>query len=488
MPRSGGLRRLLQAVFGLCASATIVASPWMVGSASVHSQQLLFAGSALTLFLGALVRSCSTNGTARASSCAIPYGIAFSCGALFLGLMLCQALHPSHEVVITGWTWELKALGTSFAGPTSLAAPFDFIAADFIPYKNAWRFLLIFSVAWLYAGGLALGLVERKDALRWVQWVGVNAALLAIVCIVHRALEEKETLWHFRDTVAFTGSPVFFYKNHNGAYLAALLAVVLGLAATDKNWLRRAWEAVALGLWVATLAVNSRAAVACASLWLVIYAVWRWWAAGHQQPRLGWRTFLVAISVAGLLAFAVAKTGGRKVVARFDEAAKNPIEFIQGGAHRAMLRQVACEMWQDRPIFGWGGGSYLYLFNGHQERVPELRRQIYQQQPTLNRFYMMSADSDWVEFLVEYGIAGVALLCTASVAFLWICWRRRRWTLPFALFLSLGAMGLALHAYYDHILRNQALLLLYLSLLVVASKLACAAPLPGDGQTDAERE
>ena len=100
---------------------------------------------------------------------------------------------------------------------------------------------------------------EREDARRWALIVGVNAAALAAVCIVHRALGAELTLWKYRDTVAFTGSPVFFYKNHNGAYLAASLAVVLGLATMAKEMTRRRiWEGIGLALWVATLAVNSR--------------------------------------------------------------------------------------------------------------------------------------------------------------------------------------------------------------------------------------
>jgi O-antigen ligase len=104
--------------------------------------------------------------------------------------------------------------------------------------------------------------------------------------------------------------------------------------------------------------------------------------------------------------------------------------------------------------------------------VPQLRAQIYREQPNLNRFYMVSADSDWVEFLVEYGVVGVALLIAAAGILAVAWWRWRGWTQNLPLFLGLGAVGIILHGYLDHVLRNPALLLLVSGLLVVAVRLA----------------
>jgi O-antigen ligase len=135
-------------------------------------------------------------------------------------------------------------------------------------------------------------------------------------------------------------------------------------------------------------------------------------------------------------------------------------------------------MWQDQPAWGWGGGAYMYLFNTYQEQVPQLRAQIYREQPNLNRFYMVNADSDWVEFLVEYGVVGIALLCATVVSMASALWRWRAWSQGLPLFLGLGAVGIILHGYLDHVLRNPALLLLLSGLLVVAVRLAVPRDLP----------
>jgi hypothetical protein len=475
-PRRRGISHgAARQVFLFFAGVTIVAAPWMLGSASVQAQQFLLIGALGTFLAGILVRR-STHLTPGAKAAWRMQRLALAVGLVFLGLLFWQATNPSHEVLISGKSWQLMELGHASGVPSSLAAPFDSLRGDFLPYKNAWRYLLIFSVAWIYAAGLAVGLVEREDAKRWVLVVGINAIALAIVCIIHRAADEELTLWKFRDTVAFTGSPVFFYKNHNGAYLAALLAVVLGLAAAAKQTgQRHVWHAIALALWVATLAVNSRVATGCATLWLIVYGLWSWrHAAARADRKKEGNVWAAPLVIAAVVVILVGLTGGGKLLGRFSQALQAPGDFIQGGQHRVLLRQIGCEMWLDRPVFGWGGGAYLYLFNGHQTRVPEVVETMYREQPNLNRLYMVSADCDWVEFLVEYGAAGVALMLFAAGTLVFACWRWDGWKQGLPFFLTLGAVGLALHAWYDHILRNQALMVLFLSLLVVGARLAAS--------------
>jgi hypothetical protein len=77
-----------------------------------------------------------------------------------------------------------------------------------------------------------------------------------------------------------------------------------------------------------------------------------------------------------------------------------------------------------------------------------------------------------VEFLVEYGVVGLSLLVAAGALLAVAWWRWRGWAPGLPLFLGLGAAGILLHGYLDHILRNPALLILLAGLLVVAMRLA----------------
>jgi O-antigen ligase len=184
-----------------------------------------------------------------------------------------------------------------------------------------------------------------------------------------------------------------------------------------------------------------------------------------------WRWAVPALGLAAVVTL-VSITGGGKMLGRFSHAISSPMDFLQGGHYRVLLRELGKEMWLDRPAFGWGGGAYLYLFNSHHNRVPEVAATMYREQPNLNRLYMVSADCDWMEFLVEYGAVGVGLLLVAAGALAFACWGWDGWKQGLPFFITLGASGLALHAWYDHVLRNQALLVLFLSLLVVGTRLA----------------
>lgn len=470
--RSPGARLVVKNAFWTGAIFTTVAAPWMLGGHPLSTQWWLLAGALLTFVAGAAVRgmSPSTSGSRRAwrvQRAALVVGLAF------LGFIYLQARNPSLRVHFSGNLWTLSQLPAA-PGPHSIDAPFDDLRGDWLPYKNAWRYLLIFGTAWLFAAGLALGLVERSGAVRWMRLVAANTGALALVCLIHRVSGAKRTLWHYADTFDFTGSPIFFYKNHNGAYLAASMAIVLAVAAAaGTRSHRRVWELVALLTWAATVAVNSRVATACATLWGILYLVWRWRQARAAGDRVLTRSRIVIAGCVAAAAIAlVVAAGGGRALGRFAPALHSPMDFLQGGGFRAITREVGVEMWKDAPVWGWGGGAYMYLFNSYHPRVPAVAQWVYREQPNLNRFVAPGLNCDWIEFLVEYGAAGVALLAAAFVIAVSACWRWRREAPAGAFFLMLAAAGLVGHAYFDYVLRNLAIVLLFLGTLVVAVRVS----------------
>lgn len=466
----------VRGVFLVVAVATAVAAPWMVGSQSVGAQWVLLWGALGTVVAGTAVHLFA-RGSREESGSRWVLGASLFCGALLMAELGFQVMNPSHAVISDGALWRLVPLAPDAGLPQSIAGRFS-EGGDYIPFKNAARYLLIFGAVWCYAAGLALGLVERADARLWLVCMGVNGIVMAVVCLAHRAMREELTLWRYQTTFDFTHSPIFFYKNHNGAYLAASLAIVLGLAASRRmGAMRGGWEVGALTLWLATVSVNSRAATAIATSWIALYVVCRVRAAIAERREVAkgaaaWLPGALPVFAMLLVAGVVfVKVGAMGALSRFGEAWRAPMDFVQGGWMRAMQREVALEMWRERPVWGWGGGSYVYLFNTYHVRVPELAAQVYREQPQLNRFYNPTANCDWVEFLVEYGAVGVGFMVAALAFPLGAWFRWRGWREPLPLFLMCGVAGLVLHAYLDYILRNPALLILGTGTLFAAVRM-----------------
>jgi len=120
----------------------------------------------------------------------------------------------------------------------------------------------------------------------------------------------------------------------------------------------------------------------------------------------------------------------------------------------------------------------MYLFNTYHRQVPEVVQYMYHEQPSLNRLVGPVINCDWVEFLVEYGVIGVGLLCLAvalavGAAFWW-----RKGAPGETLFLLYGAAGISIHAYFDYVLRNPAIMLLSLGTLVVLVRLSVPSRQP----------
>lgn len=445
----------------------------MLGSELLSTQWILLWAGAATLLTGAWARiqGQGTRGSERALRV---QAIVLLFGLLFLGLVFLQARNPTLRVALKGNLWQLVPLTEAGPGPHSLLAPFDRIPGDWLPYRNAWRYLLIYGAAWLYAAGMALGLLNRVDTLRWLRLVAVNAAVLSVVCIAHRLSGSRQTLWNFADTFDFTGSPVFFYKNHNGAYLAASLAAVLACAAADgETPRRRIWEGVALVTWIATITVNSRVAIGCATLWMLFYLGWRLRVArGAGERVFTGKRVVIALAASLVIGGAVAYVDGGRALKRFSPAWESPVDFLQGGHFRTLTRQVGIEMWKEQPAWGWGGGSYMYLFNTYHSLVPEVQQWVYREQPNLNRFVQPGLNCDWIEFLVEYGVIGVGLLVIALAVALGACARWWPGAPTASGFVIAGIAGILLHAYFDYVLRNPAILQLMLGLLIVAVRLS----------------
>jgi O-antigen ligase len=170
----------------------------------------------------------------------------------------------------------------------------------------------------------------------------------------------------------------------------------------------------------------------------------------------------------------------RETLARFGEFSGRPGAVLTGGHFRPLQHRVAWLMVADRPWLGWGGGSYLYLSPLYVERVPALM-QVLREQRQNHRPVFSHADGDWLEFIVEYGLTGAALLATVAVS--WAAWTlkriRRLGTEP--LVLAAGAGVVLAQATIDPVLRSPAVLSALVAVAWLVVTMAHAEEATGGG-------
>ena len=471
---SGGLRSARRAFLG-AAGFTSGAAPWLLGGEPVVAEWVLLVGAILTAVTGFRVRALCVRTYSGRSAWKVEQ-LCLACGALLLVLMLSQALNPAFRVEVQGETSRLVPLNPIPWLPQSIADAFD--GGGPLPvFRNAWRYLLIFGTGWLYVAGLAAGFRERENARSWARLMGVNAALLAAVSLLHAATGSKLAWWVFAGGGESGAGAVFLQKSQEGAYLAALLALVCGLAMEEKESRRRrrTWEVLALVLWGATLLADPRIATACASGWLIIY--WwlrrekRWHPSGELGVSGAWFLGAAVTAAAVSLIFTMGSITTEKT-ADGDEHELVGRNRAEVSSLHEMEREVGLAMWVDRPITGWGGGAYPTLFVFYGEKVVSMATYLHSLPPGKARPQSASARSDVVEFLVEYGVCGLVLLLAIFGAHLhgWIYWRG--WSEPLASFLIAGSVGLVIHAGFDSILRTPAPLFLFSGLQIAAVRLA----------------
>jgi O-antigen ligase len=210
---------------------------------------------------------------------------------------------------------------------------------------------------------LLFGLLRE---VRWtqklaLQCLGVLVALaLIFVCIGFVEYARKELLLNPRlvadsqNESYFRVNSLFFDPNIYGRFLAM---VMLGIAAV-VIWTQRVRD-VALGalllaiLWAGLVLSFSQSSFAALLVGLAVLAALRW--------SVKWTVIVCAVAVAiglgvvllapGSINLDLSKSNGA------DKATSGRVDLIKGGAR----------LFKDRPIFGWGSGSYSVVYRREED-------------------------------------------------------------------------------------------------------------------------
>lgn len=206
----------------------------------------------------------------------------------------------------------------------------------------------------------------------------------------------------------------FVYKNQFAAYVESVLGIAVFAAIRDRKS-PVAWMLVAAALFASVVASGSRAgSILCLAELILLPAIAyaRGWISGRSLIRTGALSILIAAAL-------VAVAGWQTTWRRLQEP--NPY------AERANFLRSSIEMARDRPVTGFGLGTWSAAY------------------PAYARFddgtFVNQAHNDWAQWAVEGGLplllvmaAVVALLVRPAIDSIW----------------GLGLMAVFVHAWVDY--------------------------------------
>ena len=119
---------------------------------------------------------------------------------------------------------------------------------------------------------------------------------------------------------------------------------------------------------------------------------------------------------------------------------------------RVLSTKATWEMAQDRLTFGWGAGSFRYIFPIYQKEYNTLW--YYSHHPVggwYGRRIYNYAHNDWVQFLAEYGIIGSAIIFAIFISFVPGIFAMFLYSRSSGLLFSIGLLAIFIHNIIDFI-------------------------------------
>jgi len=395
----------------------------------------------------------------------------FWLGLVMVGYVLLQAFHPEfrrvEEMRGSRLVWWLNRLpGTAgWDGPTSILAP----ARE----GNVWTFLARYGGAWLLVCAAWVGLSRRSSVRLVLGLLAANFALYGLVTVLAELAGNGKVLW-LREWSGGDFSGAFFYRNHGGAFLylgvAVLLAGFLELRFRHQDPLRRSrfppearfpFLLGALLCAAAAILTTSRGATLTTFGLLGLLPFLFLLAGLWERPAGFWTEWLVLLLLpAGLILLTVYLAEGWQVFARLDS-----LQSVTGTDARLLGMGLSLEMWQSRPLFGYGADSYQQAVALFQDRVTELGLGTTGRE--VNRLRWVAAHNDGLELLVQLGWVGALPVFASLLFWLGLFFRYLlRWTVPL-LTVSAGLLLLLAHSGVELIFQSGTLLLTFSTLLAL---------------------
>lgn len=381
----------------------------------------------------------------------------FWLGLFLFAWIACQSWNTWGVVVQRDLFWRILPRDYITWLPSGLDAPFASVEEP--GGMNGWRQLLILVGPWALLCSLHTAVDTRRN-YAWLAFVaGLNAVGVALVGNLAQAQKWTDFLGFAHPDMVVAPFGPFVYRNHAGAFVFLALVVVSALTfylakrkgdRVDRGGPHLLTALLAVFLALGAASTMSFGVVAATGVFVVLLVPLAYLLDTRLRaqltllPIMGMACLVGVVVYAGL-ASADAGDWRRKIL-------RKQRMVVQGaGDDREALRSVTFAMLQHddmgRLLSGWGAGSYRWTTPPYMAKEPLFLNKDGQ---LVSR--ATHAHNDWLQCLVEWGLAG-AITCLSAIYFL-LARVRRAVVRPRAPAIALGG-GLCLfagHAYLDFLL------------------------------------
>ena len=391
-------------------------------------------------------------------------------GVLLFGYITIQGLNPAYGYEENPETWRSFPIEHITWLPSSIASPF---------YKlNPWRMILLLGAAWLFLNYAFVGL-QRRRSLGFILWfLFFNGLAFCVLAIAQKKTGAEGIFWN----PEWDPYPNFFgtvpYKNRGATLLYLMMGSSMALYFFQVRIMRERMQRsgphliVLLGVLMqyATLWTSlSRGGLAVGTAMMLVFFV-AIIATSFQEGDSPILKYLGIAAVIGMLvfgSFAMKRLPDfERTISRFTDG-RLQTEVSTGDFNgRGPATKLTLEMIQYKPWYGWGAGSWRFVFPYYQAKHPEMK---YLRDGRLAIWD--DAHNDWAQYVSELGIVGTPLLLFFILFPLgFLLWRIRRLR---STHLILGAtlFGVFLHSVIELLFQNLAVLTLTAMVIVLVLKM-----------------
>jgi O-antigen ligase len=409
------LREWLVCIF---ATLTLVFTAWSLGGYKTWALHLLFAGGMGTFLASVLPMPRSWNGYDQQHGnlrnfkrlLLQPF---FWTGLFFLVYILIQYFNPSVVQVFGEKSWWVERMTPPLGAnlPSSVKADYETM--------NALRTFVIQASAISLACGILVGIQRRKSALIILWSFVTSGVVMGFIAILQKLSSTDKILW-IVGVVNKHSWGTFAYRNQAAAFL---ILVIIISCLLYFYYLKKPNVLSAKGgphllclLYIFILFSSIWLALSRGGIIIGCVLVLAFLILALLKNIFHWRTYRDCGPL--LLFIAILFGGGIFILQLSDwgsiEKRKEHLKEIIadiGVYDRTLSSKATWEMAQDRLSFGWGAGSFRYVFPIYQKEHKKIWYHAkWKKKGWQGRRIYNYAHNDWLQFLAEYGVLGCCFL------------------------------------------------------------------------------